>query len=250
MINDYEKLYKNLKEGIVPNDLFPIKKELLFIIKNTNLDDIYALHDLIQLLFTLKHENKLDFINSELLSFSKSTKDANLLPSFIAAITYNNNRLSDDITLNVDTCRDIGIGFYASFIALEQNYNNFNYLNKYNNSFANIAIRFQNLKEKLLNKDYKIIDMYILSNVLEIIATIVYINIDDYNYDYDLINRCMEEIEEKILSYFAYFASQGLWVVDVGITPKSIGGYKKEFIVIGNIVNNIYNNNKTIKMSR
>ena len=246
-----EIIYKNLKNGIISNELLPIKNELLFILKKTNIDDIYALYDLVQILFKLKKEKKLSLINYELISFSKNMQDDNLLPSFISAITYNFNRMSHDVSENINICRDIGIGFYGSFIALEKNYNNFNYLNKYNNVFANISVKYQYLKEKLIsNTNYKVIDMYVLSNVLEIIATICYINIADYEYDYDLINRCMMEIEDNIVEYFTYFASLGLWTIDIGITPKSIGGYLHEFIVIGNIVNNIYKKNKEINLSR
>lgn len=113
----------------------------------------------------------------------------------------------------------------------------------------NTALEYFNAKEKLMIKDYKKQDMFVLLNVLELITIYIYINIDDFNYDYSLINKYMDKIENNIIEYFVYFVKNKLWCIDIGIIPKSVGGYKHEFIVLGNLVKQMYlDEQKKLKM--
>ena len=235
------EIYVNLRKGIVTREeLIPIKKELIFIAKRVKFKYFFAITDLINALHILEKENKLDFINQELIDFAKQIGDTTILPDLILGLTFDDNRLINDISENTSQIYSLLVSFTGSFNSLLSNYNNFNYLNKINNKYTNVLVKYMNVKEKLMAKNYKLADMYILSSVLDIITTYVYINIDAFDYKYDLIETCMQIIENDIITYFVYFIENGLWVIDYGVTPKSIGGFKQEFIVIGEVVNKIY----------
>ena len=245
------EIYENLKKGIVnKKELLPIKSKLLFVIKKVKFKHLFALNDLIDVLLILDKEDKLEILNQELIDFGKLIKDDTYLPCFIFGITYDNNRLSRDVLENSEKIFSLGTSFNASFKALYNNYNCFNYLNKINNIYATIAVKFTNLKKRLLSKKYHDMDMFILSTVLEIITTFVYINIANYDYNYDLIEICMDEIEDNLVKYFVYFLENQLWCIDIGLLPKSVGGFTHEFIVIGDLVNKIYEDIKNKKLSR
>ena len=246
------EIYRNAKAGIITHkELLPIRNELIFVIKKTKFEHLYAINDLIMVLQTLQKENKLSIVNQELIDFIKTAREDTYLPAFLYGITYENTRLTDDILENEEIISSLSLAFYLAYKALIRDYTKFNYLDKINNVFANVAIKYLNMKDKLDRSDYSLQDMYILSNVLERIITMVYINIDSYDYDYEIIKDCMEEIENNIIEYFLYFIENQLWCIDYGLTPKSLGGFKSEFIVIGNIVNKIYDDKqKKIKMSK
>ena len=240
-------IYNDLKNNKVNDLLLPIKKELIYIVSKLNLKDIFILNDLIDSLFILKQENKLDIINQELLDFSKQMGNSSNLVPFILGITFSNDRLTNDIDSNIDNLNNLGISFGCASNALVKDYKNFNYLIKNNVIYTNILTEYTNIRERLLLSSYRKNDLFILLSVLDLISTIVYINIIDYDYDYSLINRCMKEIEDNIIKYFSYFFENNLWCIDIGLFKKSIGGYQNEFITIGNLVNDIYQN-KVIKM--
>lgn len=247
---ELKDIYLNLKKGkVIKEEIKDIEKELLFIISKVEFREILMIEDLIKILFILKKENKLDIINHELIDFVKQLNDTSFIPYILNGITYTNGRLGSNILENEDIIQKLSFSFYEVYKILEKNYYNFNYINKINNVYCNVLIKYIDLKNKLLVKNYNAIDMYILSIVLELISTFVYINIDDFNYDYNLINVCMNEIEDNILEYFSYFIFNDLWCYNVGLVPKSKGGFKREFIVIGNIVNRIYCKQKKLKMN-
>ena len=244
------EIYKYLKIGkINKKELLPIKKELIFLVKNIKFNHLFMLNDLINVLLTLFKENKLSIINQELIDYIKYLGDDTYLSTILSGITYENFRLTNDIEINQEILYSLGISFHATSRILLKNNNYINYLNNINEIYASLASKYFLIKEKLLLKDYSKQDIYVLLNVLEIITTFVYVNIDSFNYQYDLIDKCMDTIENNILEYFIYFIENKLWSLDVGVFPKSVGGFKREFIVIGNIVNKIYlSDSKKIKL--
>ena len=196
------EIYANLRKGIVTKEeLLPIKKQLLFIFKRVKFKHLFSIDELIITLLLLEKEDKLDIINQEFIDFSKQAGDITYLPDLIAGLTYDNSRLTNDIEVNSDMIHSLLLSFMGCFNALLGDYNNFNYLNKVNNIYTNTLVKYMNVKEKLMVKDYKIADMYILSIVLDIITTFIYINIDAFDYNYDLIEICMNEIESNITVY-------------------------------------------------
>ena len=235
--NNYD-LLKN--ELINSNELQPIKKELILITKYIKFDNLDLFVDLIKVLFILKQENKLDIINRELIDYLNQIKNPDDVISVIFALTYSNERLTDNILDNRESMTLLKQSFYATYKTLEKNFNNFNYLNKTNNVYANISTHYLHIKDKLNIKDYDVNEMYILSNVLDLVSSIMYVNIQEYNYDYDLMDRFMNDIENNLLKYFIHFKNERLWCIGNPVMPESIGGFTKEFIVIGDLVNKFF----------
>ncbi|MBQ8891697.1 MAG: hypothetical protein IJ068_02400 [Bacilli bacterium] len=246
--NKLESIYNNLKRGIVNDEeLKPIKKELLLIARNIEFGDLYLFLDCIKVLLLLHQENKLDIVNKEFMDFLKPSNEAIYLVSILYALTFNDERLSNNILENIQSLNYLKNSFYGTYKILIKNYNSFNYINKTNNIYINLASKYLHIKDNIMSKNYQIYDTYILFNVLETIMTFVYINIKEYNYDYDLVNRSMNIIENNKLEYFKYFKNEKLWCIGNPLMPESLGGFPREFIVIGNLVNKIYQEETKVK---
>ena len=246
---DLINIYKELKTGVLNyNELLPIKDKLLFIVNSINLTYTFSIKQLISVLFKLQKENRLDLIDKELIIFLKKYHEDNYIPLILEGLTYTNERLSNNIFENESIIESLNFSFYAISNILLEDINSFNYLNNKNSTYTNLVVRFINIKNDLFEKNYHRNDLYVLLSILEIITSFIYINIEEFEYDFDLINKCMDLIEKNIVTYFYYFIKNDLWNMNILERPVSSGGFIKEFIIIGNIVNDIYKKEKVVKI--
>ena len=244
-----ESIYHNAKLGVVlDKELIPIKKELLLIMKNVKFKDLYLFLDCIKILLLLEKENKLSLVNQEFIDFIKPNNNEMYVTSILFSLTFKEDRITNDVTENIQSLLFLRNSFYGVYKILSKNYNNFNYLNKVNNVYTNLEINYFHIKDKLNIEKNVISNSYIiLSSVLDIAATFIYINIKEYNYDYDILNRFMQEIIDNITDYMTYFKNERLWCIGNPFMPESLGGFSREFIVVGNLVNKFYNKENKIK---
>ena len=249
-----EELKNNYQENIIKIinslELKPIKKELLFIIKNIEFNDLDEFISLVNVLFMLYKEKKLDFINQEFLDFLKSLNKKVEIPDIIFALTYSNKRLTKNLLSNIQKINYLNESLSAIYKLLIVDYNKINYIHKVNNDYCNIVLKNIHLKDKLDVKNYALNDYYILNSILNWVSIMVYINIYDYDYNYDLIETVMNEIESNILSYFMYFNQENLWNFSDLLKENTFFESGREFIVVGNIVNEVYNKERIKKFEK
>jgi len=237
-------IYNKAKKGIIDDpNLIDIKKELLFVINNFEINNVFILDPIIKVLKNIKKEGKSFFLNKYFLDFFKTHNDVFYLAPVLEAFTFYNERLyGNDIDTNTEIIENINNSFFHIFIILLKDPNKLEYLRENNTIYENICIEYYNARKQIILNNYQEFDSFILLNILDLVTTYVYINIESYNYDYSLISYSMDNIESDIIRYLSYFITNGLWSFNIGLLPITIGGFKKEFITIGNLVNEFYMN--------
>ena len=94
------------------------------------------------------------------------------------------------------------------------------------------------LNDMNLNLDNKLVLLTILNHI----SVFFYINKEQYQDNYELIAKSINHIKDNIYSYRLYFLENNIFDTESFIGSISSGGLKQELYIIGNIVNDIYNN--------
>ena len=243
------RIYKNGKHGLITHsELIPIKEKLLLAINNLDVTFIPYLNNLISVLFLLLKENKLDFFDINFLNFAKINYDYNYFAIILYGLTYDESRISDNPLENELLFLNILSLYEGIYDILENDINNINYLIKTNQNLANIMVYYIKLRNEIINSNELNLDnKMVLSTILNHISTFIYINKQDYQNDFSLIERTIQHIKDNIEIFRLYFINNHIFDSECFIGSISSGGIKQEIYVIGDIVNNIYNNKIIVK---
>lgn len=246
---DLIKIYKDGKCGIISYpDLLPIKKQLILAINNLDPSIIPYLGNLIFNLFILLKENKLDSFDLDFINFAKTNIDYAYFPVVLYGITYDKSRIANNILDNEILFLNIESLFQGLYNILEIKPDNIKYLEKNNLNLSNIITSYINEKINIFNdEELNLENKLVLISILNHIATIFYVNQDEYQNNFSIIKECLKSIKDNFIVFRSYFIQNNVYDVPSFIGSISSGGLKQELYIIGEILNDTYNKKMIVK---
>ena len=214
-VDDLKRIYaESLNNELSYKELKDIKKELTLLCQITEFDS-FALEDIICTLLYFKKLNILDKINNESISLLRQITFGNKEETYSDSNTIFLNKYLRDLLLpfNYNHCdKEYNILYFLSetdtFINLIRNNcqrDGFITLKKYNSHLYEIAIRYYQIMEELEASNYYILgglkDRIIFASTLSHLASLLYLSLDEYDYDYDLLIRTWNNIIENFIDY-------------------------------------------------
>lgn len=245
--NELKKIYLScIKKELCYEELDPIKRELYLIINNIKFKKIMSIDYLINFLWKLSKQGKLEIINDDFINFALTINypDRDFFNIFEGLI-YSNESLNNNLFNNAINIKILTNSFYFVSNLIINKPESSKYLVKYH------PIYFEILKKYMDNK-YKVMSltvMYkymVMSDILELVCSYIYINIESFNYDYDLIDFVMDELLNNTDLLIYYLVKNNLFNYTKNKLDLLYKEFNKQFIVIGTIVKNIIN--KKIKV--
>ena len=177
--------------------------------------DPYTLDDLIETLLYFKDLNILDKVNNETLSLLKQLTFGNKKEIFKDDNTIFLNKYLRYLLLpfNYNHCDkeyNLGnfLGEFDVFINLiKDNCNKEDYINlyKYNKDLYEIVGRFYKIRNELEEMNLFIYsglkEKVLLNSVISHLSTLLYLSIDNFDYNYDLLNETFNDILNNIFEF-------------------------------------------------
>ncbi len=235
ILNDLANLKVKKKE------LLPFKKQLLLVSSSIGFELSFLIDDLLKLLPILKKEGKLDIIDKNFIEFVQKDFDILYFNNILEGITFNESRFNDDIEENERIIRSLCACFSKVSDIISNDITSISYLMDKNQVLGKLSIRYTSIRTSILESDkIELDDKLVLVNVLDIITTYIYINYKELEERDDLIDISIYSIILNLSYYRTYFLNQHIFDTETSLGSMSSDGIKKEFLVIGNLVNDFY----------
>ena len=246
---DLIKIYKDAKNNVISYpELQDIKEPLILAINNLDATIIPYLGNLIFNLFILFKENKLDCFDLNFINFAKTNIDYAYFPIVLYGVTYDKTRVTDNILDNEILFLNIESLFQGLYDILEVKPENIKYLEKSNLSLSHIITYYINEKINIFNNEnLSLENKLVLISILNHIASIFYINQDEYQNNYLIIEECMKTIKDNFALFRSFFIQNNMYDTPSFIGSISSGGLQQELYIIGEILNDTYNKKMIVK---
>lgn len=233
-------------EKLSRNDLLPILPKLYLILNKINIDQI-ELIEIIDILKEFKMYNKLDSITPEAIDLIKriTCKDIIDLDGTLYFSTILKHLL---LPYNLDICKNnynlvLFLSEFEIFIELITktiNKKDINLLDKYNHELKEIIVQYKECRR--IYQQYVINDV-ILSEMSSHFASMLYFNLDDFDYNYGIIVDIMYNIIDNYKDFIDYCCSLNIHKNYTRIC-NDIRNIEKEYIVSYNMLKYLYDHRK------
>ena len=187
-------------------------------------------------------------MQEEFIDIIRKNIDKEYEQDIINCIEFDSSKLTNNLDDNEKIIRYICGGFSGLFYIINNNINNISYLLEINSYLGNLSIRYTSLRISILNDDeINLNNKLLLISVLDLISVYMYINKYSFYTKEYYLDKCILHIKENINIYKEYFIENNIFDKESSLGPISSNGLLQEFIVIGEIVNSIYEKEDKIK---
>lgn len=188
-------------------------------------------------------DDKEDFIKK-----IRNIVDINYQQSILYGIDFNNLYLNDDLKNNDIVIRNLCACFAGLFDVINKDLKNISYLLNVNPYLANLSLRYTSLKLSILNDEkLNLNNKLLLTTILDLISVYIYINKDTFDTKENYLNISLLHIKNNLNTYKYFFKENNVYDKETTLGPDSTDGFLQEFIVIGEVVKNLYENDNKLK---
>ena len=161
--------------------------------------------------------------------------------SILEGLNFNNSKLNNNIEDNEKLIRSLCACFSGIFDILSNDISFASYLSNKNLYLTNLSIRYTSYRLSILNdENIEINNKLMLISVLDLISVYIYINKEIFEEQEEYLDKCINHIKDNIEIYKDYFKENGIFDEESSLGPMSSCGFLQEFLVIGEVVNAIY----------
>ena len=239
-------------DKIDESELLTILPKLYLIMNKVDMDEIEIVR-MIDTLREIRNKNRFDSVTPELVDLIiKTTKndiidlEDTLYFDVIlknTVLPYNENICDKDYNLMLFLS---GFELYLEFINQMLKKKDLVILDKYNHELVEIIKRY-----KQVQYIYKqcVVNDVILSTMISHFASMLYFNLEEFDYDYDLLTRIVSNIINNYQKFIDYCCSLGLHKNFTRISTD-LSGIEKEYSVSYDMMKYLYKNEKNEKIKR
>ncbi len=253
-------IYQKAKKKKLNNvELQDIKEQLELICQIMEYDS-FALKDIIETLFELKKLNLLDTVNQESLDLLKQITYGDKNESFNDSETFLINMYLRTLLLpfkynlcdkeyNIDRFLN-ELDIFINLLRDNCNVQDYQILDKYNHHLYEILMHFIPLIDSLEESVFFLasgrMDQILLTSTLSHLATLLYLKLDEFEYQYDLLDKTWKDILNNIFDYFNSCYNYGVFQEFI---PSDQDEIIKEYELCLKILQQTYNPPIKIKRS-
>lgn len=247
------ELYNTIcEEKINKQELFTILPKLYLIINKIPMDEV-DLINAIDVLIEIRDLNQLDKITPELIDLIiRITKNEKINLEGTLYFTIILKHIVLPYKINICDKNYNLMLFLSEFeilidlINIMLNKKDLIILDKYNHELHEIIMKYKEIR--------KIYDRYVINDVILgtmslHFATMLYFNLDDYDFEYNLISDLFIQLINNYQQFIDYCCSLGIHKNFTRISDN-LSGIEMEYIVSNDMLKYIYQKNKDEKIKR
>ena len=171
----------------------------------------------------------------------KEKINMNDLNSIKEGLYFDNSKLSNNIIENEKIIRTLSSCFLEIFDIITYDISKINYFKNINSYLTNLSVRYTSFRISILNdKNIELNNKLILISILDLISVYIYLNKEIFENHEEYLDKSINHIKDNLEIYQEYFIDNNIFDLESGLGPISSSGFIQEFIVIGNIVQDIY----------
>ena len=248
------KIYNELSDDVIKEEEINQILPKLYLIMNKVKLDVIEIIETIDVLREINQKNRINQINPEIIDLiiKATSKDMIILEENLyfpmvlkhLILPFKENICQEDYNIVMFLSE---FEIFLDLAKINLNKKDLSILDKYNHELKQIVTNYKecmNIYEKHVKNDV------ILDEFIAHFATILYFNLDEFNYDYDVLLEILIKIMENYYSFIDYCCSTGIHKNFTRINP-SLESVGMEYKISYDMLKLFYDNkNKNTKIKR